>query len=335
MMGGKIRKLVFAVVAALVVALPSDQAQAKCNAKFLNPITEICWDCIFPISIGGLSLFTNRPDTPNQWFPLCLCWQGILPRIGLSLGLWEPARLVDVANEPGCFVNMGFDMDFGLFAAGTSTATENSGGETGSAWQAHYYYYPLISWLGTIVDGLCLETTLFDVAYMSELDPLWNNVELNNLLNPEAILFANPIAQAACAAECVKTTAGNLSMDLLFWCNGCQGALYPIAGEVNSSYGGVMSSQSVSARTLARMHRLLLARRTANKPTRCTPRLAPIINKSQYRFQLTRPRAVKRGRFAGAPIGFSTQLVDTLKELPFTGESFGWLIWRKRNCCAL
>lgn len=321
-------------LAVALIAAPMG-AQAKCNAKFLNPITEICWDCIFPISIGGLSLFTNRPDTANQTFPLCLCWDQLLPRIGLSIGLWEPARLVDVANEPGCFVNMGFDIDFGLFATGKSTATASNGGETGSAWQAHYYYYPLISWLGTIVDGLCLETTAFDVAYISEIDPLWNNVELGNLINPEAILFANPIAQSACAAECVATSSGNLSMNALFWCNGCQGAIYPIAGEVNSSYGGVMASQSVATRLTARMHRLLLARQTASVPTACQPRIAPILPKTQYRMQITRPRAKTGGRYGCAPIGSTTQYVDAFREFPYEGESFGWLMWRKRNCCAL
>ena len=324
------------VLLALAMLISTGQeAQAKCNAKFLNPITEICWDCIFPISVGGLSLFTNRPDTANQSFPLCLCWQGIIPRIGLSIGLWEPARLVDVANEAGCFVNMGLDMDFGLFSLGTSSVTSANGGDTGSMWQAHYYYYPLISWLGTIVDGLCLETTVFDVAYISEIDPLWNNIELNNLLNPESILFANPIAQAACAAECVTASSGNLGMDILFWCNGCQGAVYPIAGQVNNHYGGVMASQSVATRLTARMHRLLLARDTASVPTRCQPAIAPVIPKSQYRQQITRPRPAVRGRYACAPIGASTQFIDSFREFPFKGESFGWLMWRKRNCCAL
>jgi conjugal transfer pilus assembly protein TraU len=323
-----------AALISLFLLLPQ-MASAKCNAKFLNPITEICWDCIFPISIGGLSLFNTRPDTKNQNFPLCLCWNGIVPRIGLSIGLWEPARLIDVANEPGCFVNLGLDMDFDLFAAGTTTATASNGAETGNSYQAHYYYYPLISWLGTIVDGLCLETTAFDVAYISEIDPLWNDVELNNLINPEAILFANPIAQSACAAECVRTSGGQLSMNTLFWCNGCQGAIYPIAGEVNASYGGVMASQSVAVRLTARMHRLLLAKRTANNPTRCRPSTAPVIPKSQYRMQITRPRAKTGGRFGCAPIGSSPQLIDSFREIPYSGESFGWLMWRKRNCCAL
>lgn len=329
-----IRKLALAAALLFTIGTP-EKAEAKCNAKFLNPISEICWDCIFPISIGGLSLFGTRPDTSNQAFPLCLCWKGILPRIGLSIGLWEPARLVDVANEPGCFVNLGLDMNFGLLAGGMGAQTSSAGAETGSNWQAHYYYYPLISWLGTVVDGLCLETTLFDVAYISEIDPLWNDEELNNLLNPESILFANPIAQSACAAECVRASSGNLSMDTLFWCNGCQGALYPLGGDVNSSYGGIMASESVAARLTARMHRFTLARKTANKPTRCEPGVAPIIPKSQYRMQVTRPVATTGGRYACAPMGSSTQFIDRLREFPFRGESFGWLMWRKRNCCAL
>lgn len=326
----------FRVLAAVLVFFAVPQlADAKCNKKFLNPVSEICWDCIFPISIGGFSVGGKRPDTSNQSNPFCLCMKGPLPLIGLSIGLWEPARLVDVANEPGCFVNMGLKVDFGLMGIGTGTTTVRNGSETGSNWQAHYYYYPLVSMLGTIVDGLCLESTAFDVAYISEIDPLWQDTELLNLVNPEAILFANPIAQAACAAECVWASTGNLSMDALFWCNGCQGALYPLAGQVNSSYGGVMSSQSVAARLLARMHRLGLARKTANNPTACSPTYAPILPKSQYRFQITRPKAKTSGRYAGAPIGSSTQLIDPLQEIPFTGESFGWLIWRKRNCCAL
>ena len=213
-----IRASIKTVVIAAILALSTGAAVAKCNKKFLNPITEVCWDCIFPISIGAISLFGNRPDTKNQAFPLCLC-PGLPPRIGLSIGLWEPARLIDVADEPGCFVNMGFDLDFGLFGAGNTSKRGSAQDPGGSSWHAHYYYYPLISWLGTIVDGLCMQSTLFDIAYVSEFDPLWNDSELNTLVNPEAILFANPIAQGACAADCVKASSGGLGLNALFWCD--------------------------------------------------------------------------------------------------------------------
>lgn len=325
-----------ACVLAASIAVVGTQANAICNKKFLNPITEVCWDCIFPISIGGLSinLGTSRPDTKNQALPLCYC-PGVPPRPGLAIGLWEPARLVDVANEPGCFVNMGFEIDFGLLSLGKTSRTTMNGASTGSQWQAHYYFYPLISWLGLVVDGLCMQNAQFDVAYISEVDPLWQDAELNNIINPEAVLFANPIAQAACAADCVSASVGALPVDFLHWCVGCGGGIYPIQGESAAHVGSIMASQVVATKMQARMHRLLLAKRTGGSEALCRNESAPIMLKSHYRYQVTRPRAKTRGRFACGPTGFSPQLIDTLREYPFKGESFGWLMWRKRNCCAL
>lgn len=312
----------------------TDTAIAKCNTKFLNPLTEVCFDCIFPISIGSISLFGSRPDTPNPRSPFCFCG-GIPPRVGFAIGLWEPVRLTDVADEAGCFVNLGFKMNMGLFALGKDAVTVDDVGSQGSRWQAHYYYYPLLSWLGTLIDGLCLESSTFDVAYMSEFDPLWQDPELATLVNPEAVLFANPVAQAACAADCVAASSGHLGHDKLFWCNGCQGGLYPMTGDANEHYGGVQASETVAAKLLARMHRFGLARRTSGSGALCQPKPAPILPKSQYRFQITRPKAKTSGRYACGPLGSSTQFVDSGREYPFRGESFGWLTWRKHNCCAL
>jgi len=329
----KIRTL---MAAAALSLLSVTGVAAKCNAKFLNPITEVCWNCVFPISIGALSLSLgpNRPDTNNQASPLCVC-PGIPPRIGLAIGIWEPARLVDVSNETGCFVNLGFDVDFGLFSRGKTSANSRAGGDNGSKWHAHYYYYPLISMLGTVIDGLCLESTAFDLAWMSEIDPLWMDAELSTLLAPEGLLFANPVAQAACAADCAVASSGNLPLNKLFWCDGCSGPLYPATGDANNHIGGVQATSVVSTKVLARMHRTLVARKTASSHAQCVAGSAPILPKSQYRRQITRPHAKTNGRYAGAPIGASTQFYDRFKEIPFTGESFGYLFWRKRNCCAL
>ncbi|MEP2780817.1 MAG: TraU family protein [Pseudoruegeria sp.] len=307
---------------------------AKCNAKFLNPISEVCWDCIFPISVGAIdiSFGSSRPDTDNQSFPLCFC-PGIPPIPGLSIGIWEPARLVDVSNETGCFVNMGFDMDFGLFSRGKTTVSGTEGLDSGSKWHVHYYYYPLLSFIGTAIDGLCLENTAFDVAWMSEVDPLWMDAELSLLINPEAALFANPIAQAACAADCVRASSGHLPFDQLFWCDGCNGPLYPVTGDANQHVGGVQAAAVVSGKILSRMHRMGLARKTASSSAQCSAEFAPIIPKSQYRRQITRPIAKTSGRYACGPIGASAQLYDSGREYVYGGESFGFLYWRKRNCC--
>jgi conjugal transfer pilus assembly protein TraU len=83
-------------------------------------------------------------------------------------------------------------------------------------------------------DFACLESSGFDLGYITELDPLWGDDETGFILNPEAALFGNPIAQAACVADCGLASAG-FSNDAFFWCNGCQGSLYPFTGTVLAS----------------------------------------------------------------------------------------------------
>ena len=94
------------VAASFAAASPAqaDAGPGKCTGKFVNPITDICWSCLFPISVGGLEIWpSDRPDPDNPDSPLCLC--GIRP--GIAMGFWEPVRLADVSMKPWCFVNLG------------------------------------------------------------------------------------------------------------------------------------------------------------------------------------------------------------------------------------
>ena len=109
------------------------------------------------------------------------------PRIGLSLGVWEPARLVDATRAPWCFPNLGgLTIDPGLPAGRGRTGAAGGDGAKGSVWHAHYYMYPLLSWIGVLLDLGCLEGGGLDIAWASELDPAWLDDELTFLLNPEA-----------------------------------------------------------------------------------------------------------------------------------------------------
>ena len=213
-------------------------AQA-CSGRFVNPITDVCWECLFPISIGPISIgsASGAPDTANPGSPICFCGSPI-PRIGLSLGAWEPARLMDVTRTPWCFPNLGgLTVDPGLPAGRGRTGSSGADGAQGSVWHVHYYVYPVLSWIGALLDFGCLEAGGLDIAWMSELDPAWLDDELSFLLNPEAALFANLPAQAACAADCAAASSG-LPMDSLFWCAGCQGGMYPTTGNVSAHVAG-------------------------------------------------------------------------------------------------
>ena len=74
---------------------------ATCTGRFPNPITDICWSCILPLSIGSATIgnFGGQEDNANPASPVCSC--GVNPTIGLSVGFWEPARHVEVVRRLG------------------------------------------------------------------------------------------------------------------------------------------------------------------------------------------------------------------------------------------
>jgi conjugal transfer pilus assembly protein TraU len=209
---------------------------------------------------------------------------------------------------------------------GASSTTQSS------FYQVHWYVYPVIYWLELLVDFLCLEQQSFDVAYITELDPLWNADELSFILNPEAALFGNPIAQTACAADCAATSAG-FPMDSLFWCGGCQGSLYPFTGNNTAHIGGVQASLLLTQRMMAKLHRELLLWGTSGSQALCQKYPMPVIKKTQYKTQMTYPRPTTRGPMACNPLGRTEVIWGSGREFPYKGEDFGYLIWRKRNCC--
>jgi conjugal transfer pilus assembly protein TraU len=220
------------------------------------------------------------------------------------MGFWEPVRLADVSMKPWCFVNLGglkldpgFDIGFKTMAGPSAV-----GGATQyqSQWHVHWYAYPLIYWMELVADFLCLESGSVDILYITEIDPLWQDSELTAIINPEAVLFANPLALAACAADCVLATT-KLPSDSLFWCAGCQGSMYPLNGNVSATIGHVQASRLALSRFAYKLHRELVAWGTMGGKGLCGKYLMPVMRKQQYRFQATNPNPQTKGRYACAP----------------------------------
>ena len=319
-----------------LMALCSLELEAACQGKMLNPVTDICWSCVFPITLGGMKIVSGSEDTPNPHQLLCVCPRPPLPPLpGIPISFWEPIRLVDVTRTPYCLVSMG-----GIQLAGNAQRTEGVGSVSTlgggsdrslkhSFYQVHWYLYPLVYWLELLVDLACLEKGSADLLYITELDPFWNDDESNFVINPESVLFGNPIAQAACAADCLAATA-HFPLDSLFWCGGCQGSLYPFTGNVSAHVGGVQASLLLAQRMMAKLHREFLLWGSAGPDALCGKYPMPIIRKSQYKTQMVYPIPHTAGC---QPLGRSEVVWGANKEFPYQGEDFAYLIWRKRSCC--
>ncbi|MEQ1526436.1 MAG: TraU family protein [Gallionella sp.] len=326
---------------ALIATLFSQPASASrdCNGKFPNLVTDICWSCSFPIVFGSgamsLPISTGQEDTPNTGgSPICAC--GL--NFGIKISFWEPARHVDVVRKPFCLsamggvkINPGFDAPHG-----TQTKKDNAGMD--SFYQAHWYIDPVMVLMQVLLDSPCLEQNVFDLTYLTEFDPLWNDDEMTTILNPDSFLFGNLISQLACGADCVASTIG-FGSNTLFWCAGCQGSMYPLNGHVAAHVGGVQASGLIVSRLIAKMHREGLMSAASGDKGLCGYYPQFLMDKTNYKYQMHFP--VAQDKINGKccqPLGRSEILWGANKEFPNTpisdgGEDFSYMIFRKRTCC--
>lgn len=341
----QLKQQIILLIIALIVPITANASNVNCHGRFINPISDICWSCLLPISIGPVTFggggLPAKRDTKNPSSPLCFCSKGSqpIPVPGITLGFWEPVRMIDITRVPYCMVGLGgLQMGASDFRNGTYNRSYGKRIAHNSFYHLHYYIYPLIYWLELITDLICLEQTTFDVAYLSELDPTWHDEKLQTLLNPEVFLFANPLAQAACAVDCVAATY-DMPMDSLFWCSGCYGNMYPWSGWNADHVGGVQNGSLLTARILAKMHRLGLAQNTSTTDASingkiCGKQTSLTIKKSQYKMQMLYPNSNAPGAPKCWPLGLSDMLYSKLREYPWDGQDWSYVIWRKRNCCA-
>lgn len=322
------------LLAATLVFSQSANAGLDCQGKFPNLVTDICWSCAFPMKFGAgplsLPISTGQEDTPDPGgSPVCAC--GL--NVGLKVSFWEPVRHVDVVRKPFCLsamggveINPGFDAPHG-----TQTKKDHAG--TSSFYQAHWYVDPVMVVVGAVLDSPCLEQNVFDLAYLTELDPLWNDDEMTSILNPDSYLFGNLVARLACGADCVASTVG-FGSNLLFWCAGCQGSMYPLNGHVATHIGGVQASSLIVSRLISKMHREGLMWAANGDAGLCGYYPQMLMDKTNYKYQMHFPLAQNKinGKCC-QPLGRTSILWGAGKEIPGVGEDFAYMIFRKRNCC--
>ena len=170
----------------------------------------------------------------------------------------------------------------------------------------------------------------FDLLYLSELDPTWNNGELAFFTNPEAAWLANPVAQSACLIDGAAATAGSPSTS-------CSGAPGPGAGCTRSPgtrapAAAPKETSLWAARSLAALHRRGLARRTMGNDALCGAPIATFLPKTQYKLSMFFPLPETT---RGHVIGESTLRWGMGRSIPAVGEDHLYILWRWNDCCAV
>lgn len=300
-------------------------------------MTDVFWKCIFPIKIGGVTLFSGPEEgAANEAedkvdVPICICPLSGPPffRIGIPVSFWEPARIAEPVKDPFCFPSLGlsFSGTAGGMLTGSSSARAGAKETAKQAAQSHWYAFPLFYILELFTDFVCTEHSGFDVLYLTEVDPMWNDDLLSFLIHPESLLFANPFAQLACTADSIASNLG-YPLSPLFWCMGSWGSAYPLAGAINQEEV-TEGSIALGARMIYKLGRQAMLWDTAIDMCYTVPSF--IWVKHHWRLQLMRPRV---GRQC-VPLGRDETFWGAGKNIPKPGaDNFSLMVFRKRRCCA-
>ena len=315
---------------------PSCQDGGVISGKLL---TDICWDCIFPIRMGGVASFGSEraagaviPDGASEQ-TFCACDDGAgLPHPGYTVAMWMPAMLFELVRSPGCAMTLG-----GIKLPITDPRLL---GDRGRGWQDfsdeafysyHQYAFPLLTIMDLFLDPRCNAGGYsdLDLMYFSELDPTWAASELAFFTNPEVSAVANPTAWAACPIDAARALVDQ-PIEELFWCVGSQGWLYPLSGYTNA-WGSLAGQTShVLYKAIAAQHRRGMMRRTVGSDALCTPPVEPMFPKQQYGMSMFFPLPEAEGKH---PVGRSALLWGSWRQIPATGEDAIYLLWRWRDCC--
>lgn len=319
--------LAFGVFLYLAMAGHDKAFASLCVGPPIDPIASVNWSCFFPLEIAGVPIGPRTAlDADNPRSAVCFCPSALLggvPVPGIRVNMWEPARLIDTVSEPFCFMALGKDLD-GIGNPLGKGSLHNDGEQSKTFQQMHFYMYPVFALLNIFQDLVCLSPDSFDVAMMTEVLPNWNNEAIASFLNPEAVLFANPIAALSCAADSVAAIAGR-PLDPLFWCMGSWGNVYPLAGSITSP-DYVQANIGLAARSIFLMGRLGL--HSLSTYDGCNRIPAVIWQKSRYKLSMSRP---VRSPWC-VPVG-RTGLIWGAGHHPPIFDNFAWWLWKKEFCC--
>lgn len=223
-----------------VLLISNSNAIGNCQGRFVNPVTDICWTCLFPMFIAPIPMVFNVANQKgativdeNKLIPpafpflssgklplgLCTCKErAVVAPVGLMMSWYEPSRIVDVTRTPFCMVGLGgVDLSGGL--SGVLPAPgygdeQKDGVVNSSFYQAHWFLDPVMAILG-IIDTACnigMSKSL-DLLFMSEVDPAWNDDSLSIIFSPEVVLFSSLPAQLACGIDCIGSSLPNTQTD--------------------------------------------------------------------------------------------------------------------------
>jgi conjugal transfer pilus assembly protein TraU len=322
--------------------LADNLAEATCPDAGIwsSIIDKVCWSGVFPIYWAGIEIDPDgggRPPGAND-VPVCTCDVGGVPVPGMSVGMFQPARMATVVRQPYCMPEFGGEVWVDSISLGSGKTTEREASDK-IFYHNHYISFPLFQMFEFLTESYCALDgyTNFDVISMSEYDPTYVDDMLALWINQEAIIFANPAAIAACGIDAIQATSGYSSVDM-YWCAGAWGHLYPFTGNISSEASPPRDTSLIVARNLAKRHRMGQSKMSIGRDAMCGGEYTAFIPKVQYQLQQFYPLsesdpAISPSNSCTHSIGAHTFTWGEFRNIPAVGEDFLHLILQYSDCC--
>ena len=333
--------LFFGLNSSLYAAAGTPAAVAACSAatKGASSAIQILTSTIttiyniLPIKIAGISITPSMglEDIAGKSSPICACMTPF-PRIGIPFELWEPNALIDVSSIPSCVPTLGMSLPIGVVAGSSFQEINKENTQNKESYQITYIKYPLFKMLSLFLDLLCMDLDgSIDIGYLSTIDPFWQNDMWSIVINPDAFLFANPIAQFACIPDAVTSQIG-FPLDPLYWCLGSWNQTFPLT-KATSGVSSPEAAMAIASKTIFKLHRQFMLWGSIGDLGLCGKYPMPIMRKSQYTMYPVYPLMTHPFRI---PIGRTGMIWSPGQDVPVV-NSHVWSImtYKKRNCCAL
>jgi conjugal transfer pilus assembly protein TraU len=302
-----------------------------CSGAMFNPVTDVPWNGIFPLRVGGVAVRQNRdlPDSSEgSGNPVCHCTTTTETYIGLTASFYQLDTMVEVVRTPYCSPTVG--KAFSSLDNGYHGGANNQSVESPKTFkQVHWVKFPVMDIVGMMTDSSCLDHGGgVDYLFLTEMDPTHNKAYLAATLDPRTFLFASPPFDIICSASrAIAMLPGEVlsgAFNSLFWC--CFENVYGLTGD-KTSPADAESSVAIASKVLYKtastgMHMSLT-------DDYCGPRNRTIWKKGDYRWALSKPVTMSKPIICDTP----GLLWDGNKNFPFREGNYLWLLFQKRICC--
>lgn len=308
---------------------------ADCKGSFPNLISDICYDCVYPMKLAGIT-FANGSDydTGASTTPVCLCANNLTA--GFPFSFWEPEYMMDTTFTAGCMPLLGgikITIPWNTNQNGAINYINSSiQGKSRQAFvQVNEYLSPVMTLLGLVNDSPCLDKRSFDTPYASWADPTWGDDILSMILTPYAYPFAGAAAIATEGVDSVAAITG-FPIKEFFWTAGAWGSVYPVTGNIATFNSVEQVSRLATMRVLAKLHAAGLQQTTAGDGAlkSCGALGVPefVMDKRQYRYNRIYPFPDN----SCTPISRPLMTVERNTGRP-QDRDMGYYIFRRKDCC--